>query len=53
MTERDKVIKGLWDMQRDNGEIPGMTFEEYKLKFDKAHEALGNRGEDNISPDIK
>ena len=48
-SQREKLIKGLYDMQKNNGEIPGMTYIEYKLRFDKANEALGIRREDNIS----
>lgn len=40
--KRLRLIKGLYDMQKHNGEIPGLTFEEYKQRFDEAHEALGN-----------
>lgn len=47
-TFREDLIYGLWFMQRHQGEIPGLSFEGYLDRFNKARESLRqSRGSDN------
>ena len=47
-TFREDLIKCLWKTQRHQGEIPGLSFEDYLDRFNKARESLRqSRGSDN------
>lgn len=42
-SSRLKIIKCLWEMQKGNGEVPGLSLEEYIERFNNARKKLNKK----------